>query len=47
MLKIQIQCNAQEMIKSVLSKITILPDPKPTLQAINKPCMISLQIISN
>jgi len=45
-LKEQILCNAQEGIKSLFSKINILPVPKPTLKVNNKPYMISFQMFS-
>ena len=44
LLRAQILCNAQRGIQSLLPQINILPIPKPTLQANDKPYMISFQM---
>ena len=46
-LRAQILCDAQGGIQSLLSQINILPIPKPTLQANDKPYMISFQMFSH
>ena len=46
-LRAQILCNTQGGIQSLLSQINILPIPKPTLQANDKPYMISFQMFSH
>ena len=47
LLRAQILCNTHGGIKSLLSQINILPIPKPTLQANDKPYMISFQMFSH
>ena len=46
-LRAQILCDAQGGIQSLLSQINILPIPNPTLQANDKPYMISFQMFSH
>ena len=46
-LKAQILCDTQGEIQSLLSQINIIPIPKPTSQANDKPYMISFQIFSH
>ena len=43
----QILCDAQGGIQSPLLQINILPIPKPTLQANDKPYMIAFQMFSH
>ena len=46
-LRAQILCDAQGGIQSLLPQINIIPIPKPTLQANDKPYMISFQMFSH
>ena len=46
-LRAQILCDAQRGIQSLLPQINILPIPKPTLHANDKPYIISFQMFSH